>query len=113
MSAQADTAWTTVGIVVVSTGFALFGGAAYVGAWRSWARRGTWSSDRVFPTLFLGLGGLCLGAFVALLGTRMFVLTAIAVLLSFVLILTAVALFVFGVPRWITPPWYRRLRGED
>lgn len=95
------------GISAVSAGFVVFGGLAYAGLWRSWVGRRTWSADRVFPTLYLGVGGMLLAAFGALLETRLFIVTAAAIVLAFVFILTSVLLFVFGVPKWITPRWYR------
>ncbi|PCN48076.1 hypothetical protein Csp2054_09400 [Curtobacterium sp. 'Ferrero'] len=89
--------------------FTLVGLTAYTGLWRSWTR--SWSADRVFPTTFLGLGGICLGTFAALLSTHAFVLTAVMVVAAFVLILVAVGLFVLGVPAWLTPRWYRQRSG--
>ena len=100
------------GVFAVSAGFTVIGGLAWTGVWRSWAARRTSSADRVFPTLFLGVGGLLLATFAALLETRLFVLTAVAIVLAFVLILVSVFLFVFGVPRWITPRWYREVIDE-
>ncbi|GAA3339156.1 hypothetical protein GCM10017714_13510 [Curtobacterium pusillum] len=92
-------------IIAVSCAFALVGLTAYTGLWRSWTR--SWSADRIFPTAFLGFGGICLGVFAALLSTHAFVLTAVMMIAAFVLILVAVGLFVFGVPAWLTPRWYR------
>lgn len=96
-------------MIAVSCAFALVGLLAYSGLWRSWTR--SWSADRVFPTAFLGLGGICLGAFGALLSTHAFVVTALAMVAAFVLILVAVGLFIFGVPAWLTPRWYRHRSG--
>ncbi len=96
-------------MIAVSCAFALVGLLAYTGLWRSWTR--SWSADRVFPTAFLGLGGICLGAFGALLSTHAFVVTALAMVAAFVLILVAVGLFIFGVPAWLTPRWYRHRSG--
>ncbi|WP_182046378.1 hypothetical protein [Curtobacterium sp. ME26] len=64
-----------------------------------------------FATAFLGFGGICLGAFGALLSTHAFVVTALAMVAAFVLILVAVGLFIFGVPAWLTPRWYRHRSG--
>ncbi len=97
-------------IIAVSAAFALVGLAAYSGLWRSWT--GTWSADRIFPTAFLGLGGVCLGTFAALLATHAFLLTAIMIIAAFVLILVAVGFFVFGIPAWLTPRWYRNRRSS-
>ncbi|MEV7932594.1 hypothetical protein [Curtobacterium sp. NPDC089185] len=96
-------------MIAVSCALALVGLLAYNGLWRSWTR--SWSADRVFPTAFLGLGGICLGAFGALLSTHAFVVTALAMVAAFVLILVAVGLFIFGVPAWLTPRWYRQRSG--
>jgi len=49
------------------------------------------------------VGGMLLATFAALLETRLFVVTAVAIVLAFVLIVTSVFLFVLGVPRC----WYR------
>lgn len=99
--------WMITGIAAVSAGFTVVGGLAYLGRWRTWVHKRAWSADRVFPTLFLGVGGMLLAAFGALLETRLFIVTAAAIVLAFVLIVMSVLLFVLGVPRWMTPRWYR------
>ncbi|OII02701.1 hypothetical protein [Curtobacterium sp. MCBA15_005] len=99
--------WMITGIAAVSAGFTVVGGLAYLGLWRTWVHQRAWSADRVFPTLFLGVGGMLLATFAALLETGLFVVTAVAIVLAFVLIVTSVFLFVLGVPRWMTPRWYR------